>query len=41
MVKNYRTGLVNTEYTKVIGTIAPPVRFFAVPQINQTILRAD
>ncbi|MFC1714784.1 metallophosphoesterase [Candidatus Poribacteria bacterium] len=42
--QKYRTGIVNTEYTKVmvsngIGTITPPVRFFARPQINQIILK--
>ncbi|MFC1718955.1 metallophosphoesterase [Candidatus Poribacteria bacterium] len=44
--QRYRTGVVNTEYTKVIvsngiGTITPPVRFFARPQIIQVVLNAN
>lgn len=36
--QKYRTGIVNTDYTKVlvtngVGTITPPVRFFARPEI--------
>lgn len=43
--KKYRTGLVDTGYTKVIvsngvGTITPPVRFFARPQINLIRLKS-
>ena len=42
--QKYRTGLVETVQTKIlisngIGTITPPVRFFARPQINVVNLR--
>ena len=42
--QKYRTGLVETVQTKIlisngIGTITPPVRFFARPQINVVILK--
>lgn len=42
--QKYRTGIVENEYSKLIvtndiGTITPPVRFFARPQINVIELR--
>jgi len=42
--QKYRTGLVATPNTKVlisngIGTVTPPVRFFARPQINIIVLQ--
>lgn len=44
--QKYRTGILDTEFTKVIitngvGTIAPPVRFFARPEINVIVLRSE
>ncbi len=44
--QKYRTGLVVTENTTVIvsngiGTIFPPIRFFAPPQIVEITLRSD
>jgi hypothetical protein len=44
--QKYRTGLVVTENTTVIvsngiGTIFPPIRFFAPPQIVEIILQSS
>lgn len=44
--RKYRTGIVETIATKVvvsngIGTITPPVRFFARPQIIMAVLEAE
>lgn len=44
--QKYRTGIVETVATKVvvsngIGTITPPVRFFARPQIIMAVLEAE
>lgn len=44
--QKYRTGVVDTGYTKVVisngvGTIAPPARFFARPQINIISLKKE
>lgn len=43
--QKYRTGLVETENTRVlvsngVGTVTPPLRFFARPQINVIKLQA-
>ena len=44
--QKYRTGIINNENTKVIvsngiGTITPPVRFFARPQIITVVLKCS
>jgi len=44
--QKYRTGLVETEQTTVlisngVGTITPPLRFFARPQINLITLKTN
>ena len=44
--QKYRTGILDTKFTKVVitngvGTIAPPVRFFARPEINVIVLKSE
>lgn len=44
--QKYRSGMIDTGYTKVIvsngvGTITPPVRFFARPQVNIINLKRE
>ncbi|MBA1336304.1 MAG: hypothetical protein HPY66_2739 [Firmicutes bacterium] len=44
--QKYRSGMIETDYTRVIvsngvGTITPPVRFFARPQVNIINLKKE